>query len=49
MWVCTWDMKFKLTSSPGQSSRLPNQTLAVFATLMVREMNLKIARVGVII
>lgn len=48
--VCmsTWDMAFKLTSSLGQSSRLPNQILAVFANLMVRELNLKIARVGVI-
>ena len=42
------DMTFKLTFSPGQSSRLPNQILAVFTNLMVRELNLKIARVGVI-
>ena len=41
-------MAFKLTSSLGQSSRLPNQILAVFANLMVRELNLKIARLGVI-
>ena len=46
--VSTWDRTFKLTSSPGQSSRLPNQILAVFTNLMVRELNLKIARVGVI-
>lgn len=43
------DMTFKLTFSPGQSSRLPNQILAVFSNLKVRELNLKIARVGVII
>ena len=45
--VSTSDMTFKLTFSPGQSSRLPNQILAVFSNLKVRELNLKIARVGV--
>ena len=40
---------FKLTPSNGQSSRLPNQILAVVANLMFRELNLKIAQVGVII
>ena len=43
------DVMFKLTPSNGQSSRLPNQILAVVANLMFRELNLKIAQVGVII
>lgn len=43
------DVMFKLSPSPGHGSSLPNQILAVLANLMFRELNLKIAQVGVII
>lgn len=43
------DVMFKRPPSPGHSSRLPNQLLAVLANLMFRELSLKIAQVGVII